>query len=75
MRYGEIVTPNEPLAFGWIKAASNLLVISTPGVKSPASLVAFDNERFAFQAYSNLAQLFVKVIFIQAGDGREIGDI
>ena len=37
--------------------------------------MAFDNERFAFQAYSDLAQLFVKVIFVQAGDGREIGDI
>jgi hypothetical protein len=24
LRYGEIVTPNEPLPFGWIKAASNL---------------------------------------------------
>ena len=37
--------------------------------------MAFDNERLAFQAYSNLAQLLVKVIFVQAGDGREIGDI
>ena len=45
MRYGEIVTPNEPLPFGWIKAASNQLVISTPATIEQAEV--FEGLRFA----------------------------